>query len=81
MFNMGISGLGRNGFMNMVAQSQVDADAVINKFEEYIKLGYCSSVALASTYEDLGITEANLTEFDKNRIKRKVEENMAGGWR
>lgn len=74
MFNMGISSTGiNNGFVNMVLQSQTNADKVINQFEKYINLGYCASAAINSAFQDTNLSEKDLTDFDKERIKRKVE--------
>ncbi len=80
MMSIGIIGSGRgvNGVANMVAQSEVNTDAILRIYNQYINAGYCSAIALAQAYEDTGISEDSLTDFDKERIKRRIE--ATGGY-
>lgn len=81
MFQMNITpmtGATLNGFQTMVKQSEVDADKVIASFQENIYQGYPQSLALEKAFKTTGVLEANLTDFDKERIKRKVEAVTTG---
>lgn len=82
MFNMGISGLGQNGFMNMIATSQEKTDIVLADFDKIIsELGYACppQEILAEILKSNRISENDLTDFDKRRLMRKVEEVLNGG--
>ena len=39
MFNMSVNGLGKNGFVNYILQSQQDTDLLIKDFEDAIRKG------------------------------------------
>lgn len=80
MFHIGIVSHGScynpnnlNGMQAMAMQSQVDTDAVIASFEEYINAGFPAAIALAQAFTVNKVSESNLTDFDKERINRKVE--------
>lgn len=82
MFNMSISGLGQNGFMNMIATSQEKTDIVLADFDKIIsELGYTCppQEILAEILKSNRISENDLTDFDKRRLMRKVEEVLNGG--
>lgn len=72
-----------NGAQVMIMQSQESADNVIKSFEEYLSAGFGIETALTQAYMENNVSENDLTDFDKERIKRKVEEASAGcfsGW-
>ena len=82
MFNMSISGLGQNGFMNMIATSQEKTDIMLADFDKIIsELGYACppQEILAEILKLNRISENDLTDFDKRRLMRKVEEVLNGG--
>ena len=82
MFNVGITGMGQNGFMNMIMQSDEDTQRAIAEFDKRIsELGYMAPPALVfkDVLDDLGIREKDLTYADKERIKRKIESVSTGG--
>jgi hypothetical protein len=82
MFNMSISGLGQNGFMNMIATSQEKTDIMLADFDKIIsELGYTypPQEILAEILKLNRISENDLTDFDKRRLMRKVEEVLNGG--
>ena len=82
MFNVGITGMGQNGFMNMIMQSDEDTQRVITEFDKRIsELGHAVPPALVfkDVLDDLGIREKDLTHADRERIKRKIEEVSKGG--
>lgn len=74
-----------NGMQTMIMQSQQNADNVIKSFEQYLSAGFGIEVALTQAYMANNVSENDLTEFDKERIKRKVEEaaatNFGWSWR
>ena len=80
MMSIGIIGSGRgyNGIANMVAQSEVNTDTILRAYNQYVNAGYCSTIALTQAFEDTGISENSLTDFDKERIKRRIE--ATGGY-
>ena len=78
MFNVGIditNNSGKlNGFNAMIMQSQQDTDKVIRELEVAIEAGYNLNVAFSQALDKCGVQEKNLTDFDKQRLRRKVEQ-------
>lgn len=75
MMRVGIVGMGRNGFMNHVMQSQETTDKLINDFEKAIAAGLDPTDALrADIFAKRRVKEHDLTDFDKERLNKKVEE-------
>jgi len=74
MYKVGMVGMGRNGFMNQIMQSQQDTDKLIQDFEQYIKAGYNPNAVADKIFQNRGIRETDLTAADKKRLERKVEE-------
>jgi hypothetical protein len=74
-----------NGMQAMIMQSQESADNVIKSFEQYLSAGFGTEAALTQAYMANNVSENDLTDFDKERIKRKVEDaaatNFGWGWR
>ena len=70
----GFSPFHMNGFSTYVMNSSQDADEVILDFEQAMTLGLTTEEALkyALNLNDTSLEE--LTEYDKNRVLRKVEE-------
>ena len=62
-----------NGFEVMTMESAEAADKVIDDFAEIIKVELSPYAALDQAYERNNITENDLTDFDLQRVKRKVE--------
>ena len=84
MFNVGITGMGSNGFMNMIMQSDADTQAAIEEFDKRIsELDYSipPAVVFEQVLEDMRIKKSDLMYADRKRIERKVEEVSAGGFR
>lgn len=69
-----------NGMQTMIMQSQQNANNVIKSFEQYLSAGFGIEVALTQAYMANNVSENDLTEFDKERIKRKVESATNFGW-
>lgn len=81
MFNVGITGMGNNGFMNMIMQSDADTQAAIEEFDKRVaELGHVAHPALLfqEVLDDMFIKEKDLTHRDKERIKRKIESVSKG---
>ena len=70
-----------NGIQAMIMQSQENADNIIESFEQYLSAGFGTEAALTQAYIDNDISENDLTDFDKERIKRKVENAAATNFR
>ena len=79
MLNIGIvGGPGMlNGFNAMIMQSQQDTDKVIRELEVAVEAGYNPNIAFSQVLERCGVRErdlTDLTDFDRQRLKRKVEQ-------
>ena len=75
--------MGRNGFTNMVMESQEETDKIIEEFERrYPELGHVfpPDSLISQICNDLHINLKDLTDYDRKRMERKVEEISAGGW-
>lgn len=74
-----------NGMQSMIMQSQESADNVIKSFEQYLNARFDANTALTQAYMVNNVSDNDLTDFDKERIKRKVEEttdiNFGWNWR
>lgn len=69
-----------NGAQAMIMQSQESADNVIKSFEQYLSAGFGIEAALTQAYMENNVSENDLTDFDKERIKRKIENATNFGW-
>ena len=72
--------MGRNGFTNMVMESQEETDKIIEEFERrYPEFGYVytTEMVLNEICNDLHINLKDLTDFDRKRLERTVEEIVA----
>ena len=74
MMQIGIVGMGRNGYMNQIMQSQEDADKIISECETLINNGVTFSSVIECACQKQNIVFNNLALTDKKRIERKVEE-------
>lgn len=61
-----------NGLEVMAMQNAETADKVINDFEEIIKVELSPYAALDQAFERNNVTESDFTDFDLQRINRKV---------
>ena len=77
MFNMSINGLGENGFVNYILQSQQDTDLLIKDFEDAIRKGLNPNEVEDQIYKARKVNPKDLTINDQRRLKRKVEEIWA----
>ena len=77
MFNMSVNGLGQNGFVNYILQSQQDTDLLIKDFEDAIKKGFNPNEVEEQIYRARKVNPKDLTINDQRRLKRKVEEIWA----
>lgn len=76
MFISGITGFGF-GMDAMVMQSSEDADKVIKTFEEYIRQGQDPNTVEQLVYQQTGVDPSTILYYDRDRIRRKVEEAYA----
>ena len=77
MFNMSVNGLGENGFVNYILQSQQDTDLLIKDFEDAIRKGLNPNEVEDQIYRARKVNPKDLTINDQRRLKRKVEEIWA----
>ena len=77
MFNMSVNGLGQNGFVNYILQSQQDTDLLIKDFEDAIRKGFNPNEVEDQIYKARKVNPKDLTINDQRRLKRKVEEIWA----
>ena len=83
MFEFGISGMGSNGFMNMVMQNDVAVQEAFAEFEETLRdaeVAISPILVFQNILEEKGIKEKDLTYADKQRMKRIIEKVSAGGF-
>lgn len=73
MYDFSISGMGSNGFMNQIMQSQQNADTLIKDFEDAIAAGYNPNEIKDEVFAKRHLTEGDLTYNDQQRLIRKVE--------
>ena len=62
-----------NGLQARVMQSQEYLDALLKDFEKAIIAGYNPNQVKPQIFAKYGITEADLTAFDAQLLKKKVE--------
>ena len=74
MMQVGLVGMGKNGFMNQIMQSDQDANKIIKTCEELIIAGYNPNIVIEQACQKNGIRMNSLTDIDKQRIVKKVEE-------
>lgn len=75
MYHIGISGMGCNGFMNQIMQSQQDTDKLIKEMEDINAItGMSGSDAFIKALRNTQLDFDDLTYTDRNRVYRKVEE-------
>ena len=74
MMQVGIVGMGKNGFMNQIMQSEQDTNKIIKTCEELIIAGYNPNIVIEQACQKNGIRMNSLTDIDKQRIVKKVEE-------
>lgn len=74
MMQVGIVGMGKNGFMNQIMQSDQDTNKIIKTCEELIIAGYNPNIVIEQACQKNGIRMNSLTDIDKQRIVKKVEE-------
>ena len=83
MFNVGISNMGSNGFVNMVLTSAECSDTILKELDKRaLELGHIApQILFEQILAEKGIRESDLMYADRKRIERKVEEVSAGGFR
>lgn len=62
-----------NGAQVKVMQSQEYTDQLIKEFEEAIAAGYDPNEVTSEVFEKVGCTSADLTDFDRQRLRATVE--------
>ena len=67
------AGSGCSPFEMYIMQSDLDTDKVIESLESAMANGYPSDEALSFALAENGVDPNDLTYFDKDRIKRKIE--------
>ena len=77
MMQIGVIGNGRTehrALMNYVMQSDQDTNKIIKICEELLAAGYNPNIVIEQACQKCGIRLSNLTDMDKNRLVKKVEE-------
>ena len=74
MMQVGLAGMGKNGFMNQIMQSDQDTNKIIKTCEELIIAGYNPNIVIEQACQKCGVRMNSLTDIDKQRIVKKVEE-------
>lgn len=63
-----------NGMQTMIMQSQEYTDKLIEQFEMAIAAGYNPNMVENEVFDKVGCSLADLTDFDQQRLKTKVEQ-------
>ena len=74
MWQVGITDLGKNGFMNMSMQKEQDMKDVIRTCEQLIGAGVNSDQALKTACEFCNVNFDSFLHSEKEKIRLKVEE-------
>ena len=74
MMRVGISGLGKNGFTNMLMQSEQDIKAVIKTCEQLMEAGVASDIVINYACGFCNVSFDSFMRSEKEKIRRKVEE-------
>lgn len=74
MWQIGISGMGKNGFVNMELQKQQDTVKIIKTCEQLIEIGgMTADMSLKTACEVHNINFKNFLESEQEKITRKIE--------
>ena len=73
---VGAIGHGMNPFSNMVRQQAEDVDNVIKDLEKAVAAGHNPNIFFEDVLRKNGVRSQDLSESDKDRIKRRVESAM-----
>ena len=73
MFQVGISGIGKNGFTNMLMTSHQNTEKLIKEFKAAMDGGSDPNAVNDMIFEKLGLTHDDLMESDKKRLISEVE--------
>lgn len=76
MMTVGAIGHGMNPFSNMIRQQAEDVDNVIKDLEKAVAAGHNPNMFFEDILRKNGVRSQDLSEFDKDRIKRRVESAM-----
>ena len=74
MMQIGLVGMGTNGFMNHIMQSDQDYNKIMKTCEELLAMGYGPAIVIEHACSRNGININSLTDVDKQRLIKKVEE-------
>lgn len=74
MMQVGISGLGKNGFVNMIVQKEQDMKDVIKTSEQLIEAGVASEQAIKTACDFCNVNFDSFLRTEKEKIRLKVEE-------
>lgn len=74
MMQVGLVGMGKNGFMNAIMQDEQDTKAIISTCEQLIAAGYIPETAINKACDFCNINFDRMLSSEKAKIRRKVEE-------
>ena len=74
MWQVGISGLGKNGFVNMIMQREQDMKDVIKTSEQLIDAGITSDQAIKTACDFCNVNFGQFLTSEREKIRLKVEE-------
>lgn len=77
MMKIGLTDMGKNGYMNYIMQSQQNVNTIIKDFENALSAGCDPNLVLQQVFEKRGIREYDLTATDKKKLERRVQEIYA----
>ena len=74
MMQVGLTNIGRNGFMNAIMQDEQDSKAIISTCEQLIAAGYVPDTAINKACDSCNISFDSILSNEKAKIRKKVEE-------
>ena len=74
MMQVGLTNMGRNGFMNAIIQDEQDSKAIISTCEQLIAAGYVPETAINKACDFCSVNFDRMLSSEKAKIRRKVEE-------
>lgn len=74
MMQVGLTNMGRNGFMNAIMQEEQDSKKIINTCEQLIAAGYIPETAINKACDSCNISFDSILSNEKAKIRKKVEE-------
>ena len=74
MMQVGLTGMGRNGFMNAIMQNEQDTKAVVETCEQLVAAGYTPENAIEHACCFCNVKFDRILSSERAKIRQRVEE-------